>query len=126
MVYCSKCGTKNEDAAVDCVKCGASLSVAPSERGSETLEKNWEEKLEKGAEEFGRRAEEFGKSMENECFGLPRDGAIFGLILGLMIVIFGLQQLFGLNIDVGPFALTVLGLLIIAGAIYGFTRSRSG
>ena len=125
MVYCSKCGTKNEDAAVDCVKCGSPLYASPSESGSETLEKNWEEDLERGAEELGRRAEKFGKRMENECFGLPRGGAIFGLIFGLTIVIFGLQQLFGLNIDVGPFAITAVGLLIIAGAIYGLILRRS-
>jgi len=76
MVYCSKCGTKNEEAADTCVKCGAKLTGQ--------REENWEKRLENGAEEFGKRAEVWGenvgKRMEDECFGLPHGGAIFGLV----------------------------------------------
>jgi len=60
----------------------------------------------------------------DECFGLPRGGAIFGLFIGLIIIIVGLQQLFGWQIDVGPFAIIIFGILIIAGAIYGLSRRR--
>ncbi len=66
-----------------------------------------------------------GRRKEDECFGLPRGGAIFGLFIGVIIIIVGLQQVFGLNIDVGPFATIVVGLLIAAGAIYWLTCRKS-
>jgi hypothetical protein len=72
-----------------------------------------------------RRSDEcFGprERREDECFGLPRGGAIFGLLIGAMIIILGLQQLFGWDIEIGPFAIIAVGILIIAGAIYSFTR----
>ena len=49
MVYCTKCGAKNEDDAKDCVECGAPLQITP-ERSYLSRERR----------------------MENECFGLPR------------------------------------------------------
>ena len=61
----------------------------------------------------------------DECFGLPRGGTIFGLFIGIIILFVGLQQLFGWDIDVGPFAVIIIGLLFVAGAIYGFSRGRS-
>lgn len=60
----------------------------------------------------------------DECFGLPRGGAILGLVIGVLIIIVGLQQLFGWQIDLGPFAIIIFGILIVAGAIYGLTRKR--
>ena len=61
----------------------------------------------------------------DECFGLPRGGSIFGLVIGIIIVFVGLQQIYGWDIDIGPLAIIIFGLLIFAGAIYGFTRRRS-
>jgi len=69
---------------------------------------------------FGAR-----EKREDECFGLPRGGAIFGLVIGALIIILGLQQLFGWEIDIGPFAIIIVGVLIVAGAIYTFTRRKS-
>jgi hypothetical protein len=60
----------------------------------------------------------------DECFGLPRGGAIFGLFIGIIIIIVGLQQVFGWTIDIGPFVTIMFGLLVLAGAIYGLTRTR--
>ena len=62
MVFCSKCGTKNEDASDFCVNCASKLKVS--------TEKSIEKRIEKGAEEFGKRAEawgeNFGKRTEQE------------------------------------------------------------
>lgn len=58
----------------------------------------------------------------DECFGLPRGGAIFGLFIGVIIIIVGLQMAFGWEIDIGPFATIMFGALIIAGALYGLSR----
>ncbi len=103
MVYCSKCGKQNDEGAEFCVDCGAALSAVTGEKG------------------WGER----GRRRENECFGLPRGGAIFGLFIGIMILLLGLQQVLGFDIDLGPFVIIVVGLLFVAGALYGFVRQRS-
>ena len=66
--------------------------------------------------------EDFGKRVENECFGLPKGGAILGLLIGIIIIFVGLQQVLGWQIDVGPFVTIIVGGLFIAGAIYGLIR----
>jgi len=121
MVYCSKCGTKNEEAAEICVKCGSKLNVA--------REKNLEKRIEEGAEEFGKRAEAwgegFGKRAEDECFGLPHGGTIFGLILGSIIIVFGITLLAGIDLEIWwPLIIVIFGVLIISGALYTLTRKR--
>ena len=105
MVYCTKCGTKNEEDAAVCVKCGASLAAAPALRRE-------------------RRREE-------ECFGLPHGGLIVGIIIGIVIIIVGLSQVPGLiSPEVReitdplfwPAIIIVFGILIAAGALYQYSR----
>jgi uncharacterized membrane protein YvbJ len=108
MVYCTKCGTKNEEDAAVCVKCGASLAAAPVWRP-----------------ERRRREKE-----EQECFGLPHGGAIAGLVFGVIIIIagilFALQEwnvIEEINWDqIWPFIIIIFGILVVAGAIYGYGR----
>ena len=111
MVYCTRCGTKNEEDAKHCTKCGANLEVS--------LEERFERRAEEWGEQFGRRAEE-------ECFGLPHGGVIAGIIFGVIILVFGFAWLTGIDIweNIGPFMVILVGLLIVAGAIYGVTRGR--
>ena len=118
MVYCTKCGTQNEDEASNCVNCGASLRVSRRES------RGWEEEIEVRAEEFGEKAEEFGRRMESECFGLPRGNSIIGILIGLAIILVGVRELLGWSIDIGPFAAIVVGVLIIAGALYKQSQGR--
>ncbi len=122
MVYCAKCGTKNEEAATVCVKCGANLEVS--------REKRFERRAKEWGEEFGRRAEEwgeqFGKRAEEECFGLPHGGAIVGIIVGIVLIFVGLSWIAGL--DWGryfwPLMAIVFGILIVGGALYSYSRRR--
>ena len=120
MVYCAKCGKENEAGARYCVKCGADLKLS--------REKAFEQRAEEWGEEFGKRAEEwgeqFGKRMEKECFGLPHGGAIVGLIIGAIIVLFGLSLLAGVYLGrfIWPLVVVVFGVLIVAGALYGLSR----
>jgi len=118
MVYCTKCGTQNEDEADICVKCGTSLRI------SHTENRNWEDRLERGAEELGERAERFGRSMENECFGLPQGNSIIGIIFGLIIILFGVRDLYDWNIDLGPYIIIIVGVLIAAGALYSRNKTK--
>ena len=108
MVYCTKCGTQNEEDAAVCVKCGASLAAAPAWRP-----------------ERRRREKE-----EQECFGLPHGGAIAGLVFGALIIIagilFALQEwnvIEEVNWDnIWPFIIIIFGILVLAGALYGYSR----
>jgi uncharacterized membrane protein YvbJ len=101
MVYCTKCGTKNEEDAVVCVKCGASLVTRPSWRRER-------------------------KRPEEECFGLPHGGAIVGLIIGIIIILVGISQVLEIDLGkyIGALAIIVVGVLIVAGALYSYSRRR--
>jgi hypothetical protein len=108
VVYCPKCGTLNEDTAEFCVKCGASLRTGTYE---------------------SRRSER--KRAESECFGLPHGGAIVGLVIGAIILIWGaftLAQQTGLINTPAPdlwiIIVVVIGILLIAGAVYQMNRPR--
>ena len=57
MVYCSKCGKKNDDDAEFCNKCGLILD-------NENIEKSFEKNMKITAEKIEKKAEEFGRSME--------------------------------------------------------------
>jgi len=104
MVYCTKCGTKNEEDAVVCVKCGASLVARPP----------WAP--------MRRRAEE-------ECFGIPHGGAVAGLVFGIIIILAGfvwVLQAAGVITKgwelIWPFIVIIFGILVLVGALYRFGR----
>jgi hypothetical protein len=100
MVYCTKCGAKNEEDAAVCVKCGAPLVAPPPWR------------------------RERRRPTEEECFGLPHGGAIIGLIFGIIIIFVGLSMLPGIEIGryIGAFLVIIIGILILAGALYRYSR----
>jgi len=127
MVYCTKCGTKNEEDAVVCVKCGTNLEVSREKR-LERRAKEWGEQFGKRTEEWG---EQFGRRAEEECFGLPHGGAIVGIIIGIIIIVVGLSWVPGLippdvREATEPYfwalIIIVVGILIIAGALYRYSR----
>ena len=98
MVYCTKCGAKNEEDAAVCVKCGASLVTRPTGRTER------------------RRTEE-------ECFGLPHGGAIAGLIIGIIIILVGVSRVTGFEWEFfWPVVVITFGILVVAGAVYGLSR----
>ncbi len=76
------------------------------------------------AEEFGERAERFGRRMEDECFGLPGGSSIVGVLIGLAIILVGVRELLGWSFDLGPFAIIVVGVLIVAGVLYKQSQGR--
>jgi len=107
MVYCSKCGTRNDDTAKNCTNCGAPLYTV--------------------GENYPRSDREHYRRMENECFGLPNGAMIAGIVFGIIVVLIGLslflQITYGINIFsvFWPFIFIIIGILIIAGAL---SRSR--
>ena len=115
MVTCTRCGRRNEDDARFCVNCGGSFYAV--QRGEKSEEKH-EEKREDTC--FSRP----GKRMENECFGLPHGGTIIGLFFGAVIILIGLGSLFSWRLDIGALIMIAIGILVIAGAIYGLSRRR--
>ena len=116
LVYCQKCGTKNRENAKVCKECEAKLY--PMDKTIETQARTC----------FGPREER--RRPEDECFGLPHGGVIVGVIIGAIIIIVGvstlLSNVFGWNVEVWntfwPLLIIVIGILILAGAIYGVTR----
>ncbi|MDO8125558.1 MAG: hypothetical protein Q6364_14430 [Candidatus Hermodarchaeota archaeon] len=65
---------------------------------------------------------------EKECFGLPYGSAICGLIIGVIIILWALSYFIpALQIIWTlwwPILLLIVGVLIIAGALYGMFRGR--
>jgi hypothetical protein len=62
----------------------------------------------------------YQRRKEDECFGLPHGGAIFGLIIGVIIILWGISYI--AEIDLWPLIIIIFGILIVAGAIYKFGR----
>jgi len=107
MVYCPKCGVENTEDAKFCIKCGAALYPARRVRRE-------------GDTCFGPREQR----VEDECFGIPRGGAIAGIVFGAIIILIGLSIAFGQDIGrwITPFILIVVGLLIVIGALFKYRR----
>jgi tetrahydromethanopterin S-methyltransferase subunit E len=100
MVYCTKCGTKNEDNAKFCVNCKESLMITQTVRT-----------------ERRRR--------ESECFGLPHGGSVAGLVIGLIIILWGVTSV--LDVDFGSYlwalVIIIFGTLMVIGALYKMKRN---
>jgi uncharacterized membrane protein YvbJ len=102
LVYCQKCGTKNEDNADFCAKCGANLQT--------------------GTQVSHRRER---RKAEQDCFGLPNGGAIAGIILGILILIWGLTMILDITFNFWYIILIIFGILMVAGALYKITRPKT-
>lgn len=102
MVYCQKCGTKNEDNADYCIKCGANLQTGTH---------------------VSKRHER--KKAEEDCFGLPNGNAIGGIILGIVVLLWGLTMILDITFNFWYIILILFGVLMIAGALYKITRPKS-
>lgn len=83
MVYCTNCGSQNKDDSQYCTKCGASLREIEKGEG-------WETRFERGVEDF---AESVGRGAEDACFGAPTRGSTWSIIIGIIILVFGLVWL---------------------------------
>lgn len=105
MVYCTRCGFKNEDDAKVCAKCGVPLQIYRSERRKRS-----------DNECFGSHERDW----EHECFGLPHASSVAGIIFGFFIVLIGIALILGESIWnlLWPFIIMTFGLLIIIGALY--------
>ena len=109
LVYCTKCGFKNEDDAKVCAKCGAPLQISRSEGRRRSND-----------ECFGSHERDW----EHKCFGLPHAGSVAGLVFGFIIVLIGIAIILEKSIWnlLWPFIIIIFGSLIIIGALYGRRR----
>ena len=64
MVYCSKCGKKNDDDAEFCSKCGFKLNTHEEKETFENRVKKIGNVIEEKAEKFGKDMEKAGKRLE--------------------------------------------------------------
>lgn len=58
-------------------------------------------------------------------FGFPYGRLIFPLIIGIILILWGVSDLFGIDLwrYIWPIIAIVLGILIILGAVFGRHRS---
>lgn len=116
MSYCPKCGNKITEDMVFCPKCGASLKTeqaTPQPQRPVTYRHEKEEKREKGSE----KGEKHEKREKREyAFIGPLIGGIILLFIGLSAYL----SITGYNQRIlWAFFFVAVGLLIVAGAIYG-------
>jgi uncharacterized membrane protein YvbJ len=80
MVYCHECGTKNDEEAEYCSKCGALL-------------KNSDDR-----DVIYRHRRDRRYRNRNEYFGLPNGGMVVGLIFGVLLILFGVSSFYGIEL----------------------------
>ena len=108
MVYCNKCGTRNDDTATHCTNCGAPLYTV--------------------GEKYPGSDREYYRRMEGECFGIQGAASVVWAIFGIIIILIGLgvflNVAYGISISnyIWPAILVIIGILIIVGALS--TRRR--
>ena len=97
MVYCTKCGTENEENAIECKNCGASLkSPAYKYRRND-----WD--------------------LEDECFG-GRSRTTWPILIGVFLIILGASSLLDdffwwASFDtLWPLFIIAIGILIVTNA----------
>jgi hypothetical protein len=98
MVYCAKCGTENPDNALNCSKCGAPLNTTSPP----------------GYQRYG---------WEGEMRFRRHGGSIWGIVIGLFIILVGVSSLLEISIwdKLWPAFIILVGLIII---VNSFTRRR--
>ena len=108
MVYCHVCGTKNEDDAEYCSKCGTSLKDRDDR------------------DERYRRRRERRHHHREEFFGLPNGSMIVGLLFGILLILFGVSSFYGISLwrYIWPAIIVIIGILIVAGAITNYSRKE--
>ncbi len=97
MVYCTKCGTLNPDDAKNCSNCGAPLNPP-------------------AYSQYKRPRHE-----EDMCFG--GSGYLWGVFIGLFIILIGVSSFLGGNIwdRIWPLFIVLVGIVILLNA---FMRRR--
>lgn len=93
MVYCTNCGEQNPDDAEFCKKCGAALRPGMSDR---------------------RARYERERGM---CFGVPIGVQVWGILFGLIIVLWGAFELLGLSFNFWAVVAIIFGAIILIGAL---------
>jgi uncharacterized membrane protein YvbJ len=116
MSYCPKCGSKIEEEMSFCPKCGAPLKVQQTSAETRTAYRK-EEKSEKS--EKGEKGEKTEKREKHE-------GGFLGPLIGGLVLIFIGVAVFverTYNVNIWAFFFVLIGVLIIVGAIYGYTMA---
>ena len=122
MPYCPKCGSKVEEDMVFCPKCGASLKAEqPSARPAPPQGPVRVEKEEKTEKKEKREKSEKHEKGEAGWIG-PLVGGLILIVLGFMFYLAVIDVLrWG---HLWPFALILIGVIVIIGAIAAATAAR--
>lgn len=116
MVYCPKCGTKNESDAEFCKKCGENLRAPSAEVKARP----------RGGTCFGQQ--ERRERHVDECFGVPRLGAVFGILVGILIILLGvgfvLSRHYRVSIEIWPLVVVIFGVIVVVAAASALRRRQ--
>jgi uncharacterized membrane protein YvbJ len=114
MVYCHNCGTKNEDDAEFCSKCGEPLKDVRDYDDDRYHRRH-------------RHRDDRYYRQRNECFGLPHGNIVGPLIAGVILILIGIASFTGFQdiwTYIWPAIIIIVGLMIIVGAMYGAQRRK--
>ena len=100
MVYCTKCGTENEEDALECKNCGAPLK--PSPYRYRRRDRDWD--------------------MEDDCFG-GRSRSTWPMLIGIFLILLGASTLLDdvfwwASFDtLWPLFIIAIGIIIVSNAM---------
>ena len=99
MVYCTKCGTENEENATICINCKAILKTSSSEEKSEAK-----------------------SSCCNGVYGYRKwGGALIGILIGIIVILIGfsllVRQLYNISLPWFEFIMIIFGVYFVIRAL---------
>jgi hypothetical protein len=77
-------------------------------------------------EQYRGSEREHYRRVEKECFGLPNGGMIAAMVVGVIIILIGLNLFlnttYGIDIQFWPWIIVIIGILMVAGALYRWRK----
>lgn len=106
MVYCTKCGTGNEDNATVCINCNAIIHSPKPEEGRDVKRRCYEG--ERGYRRWG--------------------GALIGIMIGVIVILIGfsllVRQLYDISIPWLELIMILFGVYLVIRALMRMNRKR--
>ena len=128
MSYCPNCGNKIDETMAFCPRCGTSLKAVPPGQPAPPPAQPYRRRDEKGEKKEKQEKQQQPEKGEKQEKG--EAGFIGYLIGGLILIVLGLFAVlqisgyFPNSAQVWPIMLLIIGVIIIAGAVYVAMTAR--